>query len=268
MTIKASALLAALVIWATIVPAVVVQPDAWWALVFAVLATGAVASSFWRRLGIARVLGIGGAWAGAAIAIIETPDATWSAIFAFLSTVTILYSAMRREAILHGLAIATAWLAFGAIVVAHEGEAVWPCVMAFLTTGAIANSRGNARALAGILWWAIAAGVIVAAGGDFAWLTAVAFVLTVASVGIGDFKFPTGIEWDLFGRGGGDDESGERFDPFDRGSRAERRAERHARRHRGWREYDTGEPAPEPPPPSGPRRIIIVERDDEAPDVR
>lgn len=266
MTIKASALLAVVVIWAAIIPAVAAEHDAWWALIFAFLATGAVASSFWRRLGMSRVAGIAGAWAGVAIAIVESPDATWASILAFVSTLTILYSALRREAILHGAAIAAAWLVFGGIVTVSEGDATWTCVFAFLTTATIANSRGNARPLSAILWWGIAGGVIAVADGDFAWLTVIAFLLTATSVGFGDFNFPTGIEWDLFGRGSTGDED----EPFVRTSRAERRAERRARRHGGWREFDTNDPDSDAgtPSPDAPRRVVIVERDDDPGEVR
>ncbi|MCC6386685.1 MAG: hypothetical protein IT302_04810 [Dehalococcoidia bacterium] len=261
MTIKASALLAVIVIWAAIVPAVALQNDAWWALLFAFFATGAVASSFWRRLGMARVIGIAGAWAGAAIAIVESADVTWVSVLAFVATLTILYSAMRRDAILHGAAIAAVWLILGGIITVSEGGGAWTTVFAFLTTATLANSRGNARPLSAILWWGIAGGVIAVADGDFAWLAVIAFVLTASSVGFGDFNFPTGIEWDLFGRGSTGDED----EPFVRTSRAERRARRHA----GWREFDTNDPeSATGTPPDAPRRVVIVERDDDPGEVR
>lgn len=263
MTIKASALLAAVTIWAAMIPAVALQGDAWWSLVFAALATVAVASSFWRRIGISRVLGVAGAWAGTSLAIIESADAAWVAIFAFLTTGVVLYSAMRRTAVLHGVAIAAAWLAVGACLTVNEGQGAWMVVFAFLTAGAVANSRSDARAGAGILWWVLAAGVIVAGGEGWTWVSVIAFLLTASSIGFGDFRFPTGIEWDLFGRGGGESDDGE---PEWRSARRERREQRRGRRY-AWREFDTD--APETAPPgSGPQRIVIVERDDEAPEVR
>jgi len=199
-TIKATSALSILAIWTTMIPAVIAEPDAWWGLIFALLATLAVGASAWRRLGISRVLAIVGIWLGSAIAITSDPDATWVSIFAFLSTGAVVYSMMRREAVAIGGGIAVTWLITGAVVAANDAEAAWISVFAFLTAGAVANSTGyQARGLAAMLWWGIAGFVMIAADGWY-WLAIIAFLLSAASIGISDFRIPRRIEWDLFER--------------------------------------------------------------------
>lgn len=204
MTIKATSALSILVIWVAMIAAVVAQPDQWWTLFFAFLATGAVGVSAWRRLGLARLLAISGTWTGTALAV-GFSGAGWVAIFAFVSTGAIVYSVMRRDGLLIGAGIAAAWL-FSGIVIANNADGAWICIFAFLTTGALANTRSNdARGLSGILWWGIACAVMLAAGGGWTFVLAIpAFLLTSASLGFGDFRFPRRVEWDLFDR---DDDS-------------------------------------------------------------
>jgi len=199
-TIKASSALSILAIWVTMIPAVIAEPDAWWGLIFALLATLAVGASAWRRLGTSRLLAIAGTWLGTAIAIGASSDATWMAVFAFLATSAVVYSTMRREALATGGGIAVAWLMAGAVVAANDGEGAWIGIFAFLTAAVVANSRGAAtRGLAAMLWWGIAGFVMIAAGGWY-WLSIIAFGLSAASIGISEFRIPRKIEWDLFER--------------------------------------------------------------------
>lgn len=200
MTIKASSALSILAIWVTMIIAVIAEPDAWWGLIFALLATLAVGASAWRRLGTSRLVAIAGTWLGTAIAIGWSSDAAWASIFAFLATSAVVYSVMRRDALAIGGGIAVTWLMAGAVIAANDGEGVWISVFAFLTAAAVANSRGSgARGLAAMLWWGIAGFVMIAAGGWY-WLSIVAFVLSAASIGISEFRIPRKIEWDLFER--------------------------------------------------------------------
>ncbi|MCC7365434.1 MAG: hypothetical protein IT303_13795 [Dehalococcoidia bacterium] len=206
MSIKATSALSILAIWAAMIPAVIVEPDAWWSLIFAGLATASIGVSAWRRLGISRVIAVAGTWSGTALAVANEPGATWIAIFAFLSTGAIVYSVLRRDAWLSGLGIAAPWLATGIAITANEGDGAWICVFAFLTTGAVANAGRSAyRGLAAILWWGIAGAIMVIAGG-WAWLAVPAFVLSGLSIGVGDFRLPRRFEWDLFDR----DDDGDR----------------------------------------------------------
>lgn len=209
MTVKASSLIAILVIWAVMIPAVVNEPDAWWSLIFAALATASIGVSAWRRLGISRLIAIAGTWGAIAIAIAGHEGTAWMSIFGFLTTGAVVYSSMRREAWVAGLGVAAAWLAVGIASIANDGEGTWICVFAFLTAGAIANSRGRGtvRGASAILWWSIAGAVMVIGDGGWTFLLAIAaFLLTSASLGFADFRLPTKLEWDLFDRGGDADE--------------------------------------------------------------
>jgi hypothetical protein len=200
MTIKASALLSIIAIWAAMIPAVAVEHASWWALIFAALATGAVGTGAFRSLGMSRLLAIAGAWAGSALAAGSTPDGAWTAIFAFLTTGAVVYSVMRKDAVLNGLGIAVAWLVVGlAVMTSHAHEGAWTCVFAFLTAGAVANHRTQRRGVAAAGWWAIA-GVIMIAAQDYYWLSVFAFLLSTVSLGFGNFSFPRRLEWDLFER--------------------------------------------------------------------
>ena len=203
MTIKATSVISILAIWVASVAAV--EPDSWWVIIFALLATGAVGASAWRRLGLSRLIGVVGTWAGMALAAGSSGDAAWTSIFAFLTTGAVVYSTMRRDAWLLGVGIATAWLATGLAVLVHGSDASWMCVFAFLTAGAVANSHNDiVRGFAATGWWVIAGALILILGSGFAWLSVIAFVLTTTSIGFGSFSFPRGLEWDLFDR---DDDS-------------------------------------------------------------
>ncbi|MEO9255715.1 MAG: hypothetical protein ABI305_09255 [Tepidiformaceae bacterium] len=204
MTIKATSALSILAIWVTMIAAVIAQPDQWWSLFFAFFATAAVGVSAWRRIGLARLLAISGTWFGTALAV-GFSGAGWVAVFAFVSTGAIVYSVMRRDGLLIGAGIAAVWL-FSGIVIANNADGAWICVFAFLTTAALANTRGNdSRGVSAILWWGIACAVMIAAGGGWTFVLAIAaFLLTTASLGFGDFGFPRRLEWDLFDR---DDDS-------------------------------------------------------------
>ena len=207
-TIKATSALSILAIWVATIVTVAAEGRSWWIIIFAFLATGAVGVSAWRSLGIARLVAITGTWTGLALAAGSDPGAAWASAFAFLTTGAVVYSTMKKEALVLGAGIAAAWLAVGiAVAAAAEADNVtWMCVFAFLTAGAIANSGGNvARGGSAILWWSVTCAVVIIAGPSWAWLSVLAFVLTAASIGFGDFHLPTRLEWDLFDR---DDDHG------------------------------------------------------------
>lgn len=215
MSIKASSALSILAIWATMIPAIIAQPDAWWSLVFAVLATGAVGVSAWRRLGISRLIAISGAWLGTAVAIAANEGTAWIAVFAFLTTAAVVYSRIRRDAWLGGLGIAVAWVLIGAATVAHDGDGAWVSVFAFLTAGAVANSGGGmVRGASAVLWWSLAGLLMLLVGGWTFLLAILAFLLTTASVGLSDFQVPRRIEWDLFDSDEGPDERPSRSERY------------------------------------------------------
>lgn len=200
MTIKATSLLSILVIWACMIPAVAIEPGAWWALIFAFLATGSIGIGAWRRLGLSRLIGVAGIWAGTAAAVASDPGNAWTSIFAFLSTGAVVYSIMRRDALVTGLGIGATWAMVGAVLAAHGSDGSWIVVFAFLTTGSLANSRSRAaKGLATMLWWGIA-GTIMLATGTWYWLCVPAFLLSAASLGLTDLRLPRGLEWDLFER--------------------------------------------------------------------
>lgn len=200
MTIKVSSLLSIVAIWGSMIPAVIVESDAWWSLIFAFLATGAVGVGAFRRLGLSRLVAIIGIWVSTAIAVGSDADATWVSIFAFLSTGAVVYSVLRREAIVTGLGIAAAWSVVAAVVAAHGADGAWIAIFSFLTAGSLSNSRSRyGKGLAAMLWWGIA-GVIMLATDGWYWLSVLAFILSAASVGLTDFTLPRGLEWDLFDR--------------------------------------------------------------------
>ncbi len=200
MTIKATSLLSILVIWASMIPAVAIEPGAWWSLIFAFLATGSIGVGAWRRLGLSRLIAVTGIWAGTAAAVASDPGSAWISIFAFLSTGAVVYSIMRRDAIVSGLGICAMWAMVGAVLAAHGSEGSWIAIFAFLTTGSLANSRSRtAKGLATMLWWGVAGTIMLAAGGWY-WLCVFAFVLSAVSLGLTDFRLPRGLEWDLFER--------------------------------------------------------------------
>ncbi len=202
MTIKATSLLSLVAIWAAMIPAVIVNHDAWWTLIFAFLASGAVGIGMWRRLGIARLIALIAVWAGTAFAVGANGNSEWMAIFAFLATGAVVYSAMRRTAWLLGIGIAVAWGVTGAAAVRSDGDATWICIFAFLTAATVANSwRGQSRGIAAAGWWGIA-GTIMLAADDYYWLAVLAWLFSTAAIGIGHggFTLPRRFEWDLFER--------------------------------------------------------------------
>ncbi len=194
LTLKATALLAIAAIWGASVSAVALHADAWWTLVFAVLATGAV--GFRRSVGLARVLAIAGIWGSAAAITAGNADHAWVTVFAFLATGAVVYSAMERDAFLSGLGIAVSWAAAAVAVVATDGGA-WITVFSFLTTGAVANiGRGGGGGVLAILAWVVAAAAIVALDGHH-WLAVFAFVFGSLHFGVPGVRFPTRFEWDF-----------------------------------------------------------------------
>lgn len=202
-TIKATSALSILAIWAAMVPAIVIEPGAWWSLMFAALATAAIGIGSWRKLGLSRLIAIAGTWAGAAIAIANAPGSAWVSVFAFLTTAVVVYSIMKRDAYLGGLGIAIAWLVTGAVI-ADTGEGVWISVFAFLTAAAVANSFGRkTRGIAAAVAW-LAAGAIMLSTGGWFWLAVIAFFLSASSLGLDGVRIPRSFEWDLFDR---DDDS-------------------------------------------------------------
>lgn len=207
MTVKATSALSILAIWVTSILAVAVESDSWWILIFALLATGAVGLSAWRRLGISRLVAISGIWAGVCVAAASSGDAAWVSIFAFLSTAAVVYSTMKREAWVLGVGIAVPWLVTGVVTAAAGPGASWMCVFAFLTSGGVANSHNEVRrGVASIAWWGAAGLIVIAFGAGWAWLSVIAFLLTTAAIGFGDFSFPRSLEWDLWDR----DDDGDR----------------------------------------------------------
>lgn len=195
MTIKASSLLAVVAIWATTIPAVVAEPDSWWALLFAGIASMVIGSGAWRGLGLSRLIAITGTWGGTSLAVAE--GQAWVAIFAFMATGAITFSVMQRSALLNGLGIAVAWLATGAVVFAADGDGSWISVFAFLTAASVANHRSEARGGTTVLWWSAAGAIMVATEG-WHWLAVIAWLLSTASLGFGGFRIPKRVEWDLF----------------------------------------------------------------------
>jgi len=200
MSIKATSALSILAIWVTMIPAVINQPDAWWSLAFALLATGAIGVRAWRRLGISRLIAIAGAWFGTSIAIAGDERAAWVAIFAFLTTAAVVDGTMRRDAWLSGAGIATAWVLLGIASITNNGEGAWVSVFAFLTAAAVAHSRRNGRGASALLWWGIAGVLMILVGGWAFALSIPAFLLTWASVGLRDFQMPRRVDWDLMDR--------------------------------------------------------------------
>jgi hypothetical protein len=202
-TIKVSSLLAIAAIWAATITAVVIEPDSWWAVIFAVLATGTIGVQAWRRLGWSRLIGIAGIWAATGSAMAHDSDSTWMSIFAFLSTGAVVMSILKRNDTLGGFAIAAAW--GGAATLAMANGDAWTGVMAFLTAGALANGRNPTQRLVSIAAWAVVAAIGVAEPA-LSWLAVFAFVATVVA-GMGGFGPPRGIEWDLFDRKRRDDDA-------------------------------------------------------------
>jgi hypothetical protein len=201
-TIKATSALTLVAIWAAMIPAVVVNPDAWWTLIFAGLATGAVGVGMWRRLGLSRLVAVTAVWVSTALVVAEHTDAGWIAVFAFLATGAIVYSMMARTALLLGLGIAVARGVMAATVLVADGDGAYISIFAFLTAATVANSwHGENRGIAAIVWWGIA-GAIMISTEDWFWLSVPAWLLTAASIGIarGGFNLPRRFEWDLFER--------------------------------------------------------------------
>jgi hypothetical protein len=202
LSIKATSALSIVVIWATMIPAIIVEPGGWPALVFAFLATVAVGVSAWRRLGISRLIAISGAWLATALAVGGSSDNWWMGAFAFFSTGAIVYSIMKRDAYLGGIAIAVAWLVTGIIAMDEGGGTAWMSIFAFLTSAVVANAFGKSnRALIAAVAWAIAGVLMLALDGSY-WIALIATLASITSFGLGGFNMPRKFEWDLFDRDG------------------------------------------------------------------
>lgn len=200
MTIKATSALSILAIWIATAIGIRLAHGGWPVIIFAALTTAAVGASAWRRLGMSRLLAIAGTWAAVAIAMDGHHHTWWISIFAFLSTAAVVYSVMRRDDYAVGLGVAVAWLVVG-IATREYPHTAWMSVFAFLSAGALSNTRGNwARGVSAILWWSLLLAVVLVSDGGWAWLCVPAFLLTAMAVGLSDFHFPRGIEWDLFDR--------------------------------------------------------------------
>ncbi len=199
MTVKATSLLALISIWAFTILGVIAEPDGWWALIFAFLASGAIGPHLWRSLGLSKLIAIAATWAATGLAIAGDADAAWVSIFAFLTTGAISFGGMRRDAIGLGVGIGAAWAVAG-VVTATDADAGWTSIFAFLTAGALANSHGEwARGGSAVLWWGLAGAVMLIADGWY-WLSVPAFLLSASSIGFSDFAFPRHIDWDFFDR--------------------------------------------------------------------
>ena len=196
MTIKATSVLAILAIWGAMVPAVLRNHDAWWALIFAFLATGAVGVSAGRRLGLSRVLAVAGIWGGTAAALASHESAAWMAVFAFLATGVVVYSRLKRDALIHGLVTGGIWALVGAAA-ARDADATWICVFAFLTTGSIVNTREVMRPLVAAAAWG-AAGAVMLITKEYYWLAPIAWVASWFIFRHNPFSMPRRFEWDLF----------------------------------------------------------------------
>ncbi len=200
LSIKATSALSIAVIWATMTPAIFVEPGGWPALVFAFLGTVAIGVSAWRRLGISRLIAISGVWLATALAVAGSSDNWWMASFAFLSTAAIVYSIMKRDAYLGGAGIALAWLVTGVIAMSQDGDTAWMSIFAFLTAAAVANAFGTSRrALIATVAWAIAGVLMFALDGSY-WIALIATLFSITSFGLGGFNMPRKFEWDLFDR--------------------------------------------------------------------
>lgn len=202
LSIKATSALSIAVIWATMIPAIVVEPGGWPALIFAFLGTVAIGLSAWRRLGTSRLIAIAGVWLSTALAVGGSSDNWWMGAFAFLSTGAIVYSIMKRDAYLGGAAIAIAWLVTGIIAMNQDGDTAWMSIFAFLTAAAVANAFGRSnRALIAAVAWAIAGVLMLVLDGSY-WISLIATLASITSFGLGGFNMPRKFEWDLFDRDG------------------------------------------------------------------
>lgn len=199
MTVKATSLLALVAIWVSTILAVIAEPDGWWAIIFAFLASGAIGPRLWRSIGLSKLIAVAGTWAATGVAIAGDPDSTWVSIFAFLTTGAVSFGVMRKDAIPLGAAIAVAWAVVG-VVSANDPDAAWTSIFAFLTAGALANSHGEwARGGSAVVWWGLAGAIMLIADGWY-WLSIPAFLLSATSIGFGDFEWPRRIDWDFFDR--------------------------------------------------------------------
>jgi hypothetical protein len=204
MTVKATSLLALAAIWVSTILAVIAEPDGWWAIIFAFLASGAIGWRLWRSIGLSKLIAIAAIWGFTGVAIAGDPDATWISIFAFLATGAVSFGIMRRDALALGLGIAAAWAVVG-VIAADDPDAAWISIFAFLTAGALANSHGEwARGGSAVVWWLLAGAIMLAADGWY-WLSVPAFLLSASSIGFGDFELPRHIDWDFFDRDDDDD---------------------------------------------------------------
>jgi hypothetical protein len=201
-SIKATSALSLVAIWAAMIPAVVANNDVWWTLIFAGLASGAVGIGMWRRLGISRLIAIVAVWASTGLVVAQHDGSAWMSVMALLATGAIVYSAMARTALMLGVGIGTAWAVTAATILVSDGDGTGIAVFAFLTAATVANTwTGESRGIAAVIWWGIA-GAIMIPTQDWFWLSAIAWLLSTASIGIwrGGFALPRRFEWDLFER--------------------------------------------------------------------
>jgi hypothetical protein len=194
LTIKASAVLAIAAIWIATIAGIAADSGAWWSVFFAMLATAAVGSGFWRSLGWSRLIAIAGVWAATAIAFGNDSGVTWMSIFAAFSTFAIVHSRMRMTAFLNGLAAVVPWAIASALTFIDSGAA-WTCVFAFFTVGSVANG-GMFRALVSMAAWG-GLGAIMIVQEDWYWLSILAFVATAIAFSSRP-EVPRKFEWDLF----------------------------------------------------------------------
>lgn len=198
-TLKASAVLATIAVWAASITAVVIRQGSWPILIFALLTTVMIGANAWRRLGLSRLLAIIGIWAGTAIIAAVDDGRSWPALFALFTTATVVFGGLGRNAWLQGLAIAAPWLATSAAVGTQGGDVAWMVVVAFFSTIAIANTRRKLlRSVLALVWWNLTGLAVVVGGGDWAWLAFGALVLAWFPLGGGGFRFARGFEWDLW----------------------------------------------------------------------
>ena len=70
-------------------------------------------------------------------------------------------------------------------------------MLAFLTTGAVANlAEGRGAGLLAIVAW-IAAAVLIVLLDGYHWFAVFAFLLSTLQFGAFGFRFPTRIDWDF-----------------------------------------------------------------------
>jgi len=195
-TIKVSSLLAVIAIWAAMITAVINEPDAAWSLVFAALATAAIGIGFWRRLGLSRLVAITGIWAGTVL-VVGSGEAAWPSVLAFFATAVIAHAPGGRAIFLLDLAAAFVWL-IAAFVVVDQHDGSYVLVFAALTVWSLVGGHPErASGAVTILWWALAASIILVADGFYR-LSVLAWILSASSFDRATWRLPRKVEWDIF----------------------------------------------------------------------